>query len=430
MKILVFVARGLQAAYLGCYGNPWIVTPTLDCLAAEGIVFDQHYADCVDAFGVAKTWRTGRHHFPDAHPVSQDFPPASPDLVELVSRHDIPTVLLTAGVGEHLHDEFHSGWKKIVEPSSDCEPTEAFENILGRAERVFKQLASGKDWLVWIDAPTLLPPWNLPTESGDVYFGEDSEEEGDEDGDDAPEAGERATPWTGPLPEFVEPADDALFERLRRTYGGAVTFLDDSVAKLLSLLETKGLLDDLLLIVTSDRGLPLGEHGSVGERIHAPYEELIHLPLIVRLPGGAEAGRRVAALTQPVDLMPTVADALAVPHPDVHGHALLPLCRGEIATVRSYAASGVVLHGATGWALRTPDWGLIVSEMGHARDSAGVRHLYAKPADRWEVNDLVQHHPELAPYLEETLRAFVAATRQPGPLIPPELRTAQETQSS
>jgi hypothetical protein len=121
---------------------------------------------------------------------------------------------------------------------------------------------------------------------------------------------------------------------------------------------------------------------------------------------------------------------MAMPHPDVHGHTLLPLCRGEIATVRSYAASGVVLHGATGWALRTPDWGLIVSEIGGAQDSACVRHLYAKPADRWEVNDLAQHHPELAPHLEETLRAFVAATRHPGPLTPPPLRTVQEIQSS
>jgi arylsulfatase A-like enzyme len=430
MKILVLVARGLQAAYVGCYGNPWIVTPTLDRLAADGIVFDQHYADCVDALGVGRTWRTGRYHFPDAHPLSQVSPPASTDLLELLSRHDVPAVLIRAGVGEPLHDEFHSGWKKIVEPSPDCEPALAFENLLGKTERVFKQLASRKDWLVWVDALTLLPPWNLPAEFADVYFGEDSEEEGDEDGDDAPESGEPATPWTGPLPEFVELADDALFERIRRTYGGAVTLLDDSIAKLLSLLEAKGLLDDLLLIVTSDRGLPLGEHGSVGERIEAPHEELIHLPLIVRLPGGAEAGRRVAALTQSVDLMPTLADAMAMPHPDVHGHPLLPLCRGEIATVRSYAASGVALHGATGWALRTPDWGLIVSEMGGAQDSAYVRHLYAKPADRWEVNDLAQHHPELAPHLEETLRAFVAATRHPGPLTPPPLGTVQEIQSS
>jgi arylsulfatase A-like enzyme len=411
---------------MGCYGNSWIVTPTLDRLAAEGIVFDQHYADGVDAFGVGKTWRTGRYHFPEGHPVSRDSPTVSADLLQLLSQHGILTVLLRAGVGEHC-DEFHSGWKKIVEPSRDCEPAAVFEDLLERTERFFKQLTSRQDWFLWVDVPSLLPPWNLPAEFADVYFGEDSEEEGDEDADEAPEAGEHATPWTGPLPELLDPADDVLLERLRRTYAGAVTFFDDCVARLLSLLETKGLLDGLLIIATSDRGLPLGEHACVGEQIHTPYEELIHLPLIVRLPAGAEAGRRVTALTQPVDLMPTFAKALGLASPDVHGHSLLPLCHGEIDAVRPYAASGVLLPGANGWALRTPDWGLIVSERNHAGESVCERHLYAKPADRWEVNDLAQHHPELTPHLEETLRAFVTATRQPGPLIPPELRTAPES---
>jgi len=44
MKVLVLAARGLQTAYLGCYGNPWIATPNLDALAASGVVFDQHFA--------------------------------------------------------------------------------------------------------------------------------------------------------------------------------------------------------------------------------------------------------------------------------------------------------------------------------------------------------------------------------------------------
>ena len=51
MKVLVLAARGLQAAYVGCYGNPWIATPNLDALAAEGVVFDRHFADRADAAG-------------------------------------------------------------------------------------------------------------------------------------------------------------------------------------------------------------------------------------------------------------------------------------------------------------------------------------------------------------------------------------------
>src|SRR5258708_1728642 len=45
MKVVVFIARGLQASSIGCYGNDWIATPALDQLAGEGVVFDWHYDD-------------------------------------------------------------------------------------------------------------------------------------------------------------------------------------------------------------------------------------------------------------------------------------------------------------------------------------------------------------------------------------------------
>ncbi len=66
-KVLVIVARGLQLGALGCYGNGWIDTPALDRLAAEGVVFDQHFADaaspegaraaCAAAAMTSRTWR-------------------------------------------------------------------------------------------------------------------------------------------------------------------------------------------------------------------------------------------------------------------------------------------------------------------------------------------------------------------------------------
>src|SRR5579864_9398559 len=60
-NILVLHVNGLHLGYLGCYGNDWVETPNLDRLAAEGIVFDQHIADCpkMSRHGVA-----GRYSFP------------------------------------------------------------------------------------------------------------------------------------------------------------------------------------------------------------------------------------------------------------------------------------------------------------------------------------------------------------------------------
>ena len=120
--------------------------------------------------------------------------------------------------------------------------------------------------------------------------------------------------------------------------------------------------------------------------------------------------------------MPTILSALGKPPSSVHGHSLLPLCHGQVASVRSYAISGG--HPKDWWALRTPEWAFFLSESDGNTGSASAPQLFAKPADRWEVNDLIQHHPQLAQHLEETLRTFASATSQPGPFIPPALPVA------
>ena len=123
--------------------------------------------------------------------------------------------------------------------------------------------------------------------------------------------------------------------------------------------------------------------------------------------------------------MPTLLEAFGLPPRPVHGHSLFPLLRGEADVVRPYAAAGVKVGEAIEWAIRTPDWALLLPISAAAGAQPPAPQLYVKPEDRWEVNNVVQHHPELAENLEQTLRAFVEATRRPGPLQPPPLREAE-----
>src|SRR5262249_50647825 len=147
--------------------------------------------------------------------------------------------------------------------------------------------------------------------------------------------------------------------------------------------------------------------------------ELLHLPLLVRLPGGAEAGRRVSSPTQPVDLLPTLLDAFGMPAAAVHGHSLLPLARGQAEQVREYACVGLRRAGGVEWALRTPEWGFVLPVVQVPGDPPRLPQLYVKPDDRWEVNNVLQHHLELAECLEQTLHQFVTASGGPGPLHSP-----------
>src|SRR5438552_1647540 len=127
MKVLVLAARGLQAAYVGCYGNAWIATPTLDALAAEGVVFDQHFAGRADAAGARLTWRDGRHHLPDP---DLPEPPAEghADLIDQLRKRGVFTCLILDD-SRPLESGFDAGWDEVIRAPS-------FDSVLDAASAV------------------------------------------------------------------------------------------------------------------------------------------------------------------------------------------------------------------------------------------------------------------------------------------------------
>lgn len=425
MKVLVISADSLQAGYVGAYGNEWIVTPTLDRLAAEGIVFDRHYADQPDPEGACHAWRTGCYYFPEPGPAVASAC-AHPDLIELLSRQGVATALVLDG-SRATPSEFAPGWQTVRRSEALAEEDGSpLDRALELAVQAIEELPVSP-WLLWLDLATLLPPWNnIPENYRELYFQEDEVEESPDEEEPAQEV--VLTPWTAALPARIDPDDDAAFLRLQRSYAGAVTYLDAGLGLLLDELAERRLLDDLVVVVTTDRGQPLGEHGTVAADVPWLHEERVHVPLIIRLPGATEAGRRVAALTQPVDLLPTFLDLFGIPSPAVHGHSLLPFCRGPAEPVRAYACSGLQAGGAIAWALRTREWTFLLPVFPVDESPARGPQLYVKPDDRWEVNNIIQHYLEWAQHLEQTLRGFVEATRRPGPLHPPELREIEAVQ--
>jgi Sulfatase len=420
MRALVLVPRGFHLGHAGCYGNDWIATPALDRLAAEGVVFDQHFADRPDLEGACRAWRSGTYHFPPLPGEQPPPPPEQPDLLALLRAHGVVISLVT-DAGRPVPAEFAAGWDSVRRVAAGDEET-ALERTLEATLAAVEELAGVPHWLLWVDLAVLLPPWHVPDDLQDAYLEEQpcDEEEEDEEEAELLEQREPLEPLLDPAPGAIDPHDDATFLRLQGSYAAAVTHLDRGLDVLLEELRRRQVLDDLLLVLSSDHGLPLGEHGVVGPCRPWLHDELIHLPLIVRRPGGAAAGRRVAALTQTVDLMPTLLEAFGVAAPPVHGRSLWPLLHGAPQQARPYACSGLLLGGDAELALRSPPWAFLL-RLGGAEGTRQPQ-LYVKPDDRWEVNDVRQHHLELCEHFEQVLRGFVAATRRPGPVQPPELR--------
>ena len=149
--------------------------------------------------------------------------------------------------------------------------------------------------------------------------------------------------WDGPLfdwPTYAEVGESPeVIAHARKCYAGLLTMTDHWVGKILDTLDELGLWDDTLVVFTTDHGTLLAEHGYWMKNYMPMYNELVRIPLLVALPGGARAGERVAALTQTIDLMPTFLDHFGCPTPPhVQGGSLLRAIAGE--TLRQDAIFG------------------------------------------------------------------------------------------
>ena len=150
-------------------------------------------------------------------------------------------------------------------------------------------------------------------------------------------------------------------ERLEALYDGEVTYHDRHFGRFMTRLEELGLLDSTMFVVTSDHGEEFFEHDSVGHG-HNLYQELLHVPLIMRWPGVTTAGQRLGQVCSLVDITPTILDATGLEAPaETEGRSLVPDLRGAPPPVNSAAFSSQWDTGNNrelGWTARIGDWKL------------------------------------------------------------------------
>ncbi|MDE6177115.1 MAG: DUF4976 domain-containing protein, partial [Paramuribaculum sp.] len=118
------------------------------------------------------------------------------------------------------------------------------------------------------------------------------------------------------------------YQRYMRDYMKVVKSLDDNVGRVLKYLEDNDMLDNTLVVYTSDQGFYMGEHGWFDKRFM--YEESLNTPLVMMLPKGLDARGEIPQMVQNIDYAPTFLELAGVDVPeDIQGKSLLPLLKGE-----------------------------------------------------------------------------------------------------
>lgn len=181
------------------------------------------------------------------------------------------------------------------------------------------------------------------------------------------------------------------------TYDAEIHAVDRSFGRWIDFLRSKGLLEKTILILTSDHGEEFGEHGKVGWHSHTLYEELLHVPLIFRLPEARLAGTRLPLRVRSIDIAPTLLDLLGIAAPvNFEGRSLVPLM-----------LPGGVLEEAPAIALRDNPRGWDIESFALRRLKITGPQLFDLEADPWEQRDLAAVDPDSWRRLHSELRRIV-----------------------
>lgn len=318
-NVLFVFADQLRGMDIHCAGNPEVITPNIDKLAAEGTLFRRAFANvpvCTPSRAVILTGR-----YPLANrvigndlPLPDDMPTIGEWFRDSGYRtgyigkwhlDGVPRTRFTPGARRHgfehwaayncSHDYFRpeKWYRDAPEPviiegyEPEVQTTEALDFIATRDDRPFCLVLS------W--GPPHDPYPMVPERYRQRYDPE------------------RLTlrPNVRPLHPASEPLARGL--EPRRTladYYAAITGLDEQVGRLLDALAEAGLNENTIVVFTSDHGDQLWSHGRMKKQ--QPFEESIRVPLICRWPGRVPAGRRTGALFSTVDLAPTLCGLAGV----------------------------------------------------------------------------------------------------------------------
>jgi arylsulfatase A-like enzyme len=387
-SVLLLSIDTLRADHVGAYGQSRPTTPNLDRLAATSALFERVYSAFPSTTGSHMSMLTSL--LPCAHGVTVPngkLAPAIPTLAELLAGRGYATVGITEDGLIKGVAGFNRGFDRYRDLRPDPPPNLGdFHVGIDLAKRWLEAREPGEPFFMFLHTYQVHIPYKIPPHLTGL---------------------------------FTAPADAVEWQRHMADYDTGLRYADELLAGFLDFLQARGLLDEIVLVVTSDHGTEFGERGGIG---HAKgvHTEQLHVPLLVRYPG-VVSPRRVTDVAAVVDLPPTILELVGLtPLPTFTGRSLVPQLRGEPGPEREIV--GEQLWGPRQTSLRDGRHTWITTETGTA--------LYEDATDRWEQRDRAADEPDLAARGRDAIVAFRARcqtemrelSKAPVPMDPDRLR--------
>jgi iduronate 2-sulfatase len=440
---ILFIAVDDLRPQMGAYGKTFMKTPNLDRLAASGVLFERAYC-MVPTCGASRaalmtSIRPAHNRFVGFDAYAQKDAPRAITLNTHFKSHGYTTISL--GKIFHNRDDNAQGWSEepwlsdknlyqdsvAAKAASVPEQQKKSAHILGKG-RAFERSNAPEENFVDHDLATkaisyldkfsqspseqspfflavgfIKPhlPFSAPQKYWDMYDANAIDlPDNDYPPKDAPPG---AVHNSAELRTYVDIPKGKISKELARElihgYYACVSFADAQIGRVLDALERNGLAKNTIVVLWGDHGWQLGEHGMWNK--HSCFETSMHAPLIMRVPHDhtIKPGTRIAALTEFIDIYPTLCELSGLPIPtQVQGTSTVPLLKNPQAPWKSFA---VGRFGA-GDTIRSDHF-----RYSEYRDKTGNvtgEMLYDHRTDAGENTNIVNGHaktPELNKKLQE-----------------------------
>jgi len=398
-NLVICVLDAARSDHIGCYGYARQTTPNTDLLARESLLFRSHFCQDTNTASSVASMFTGQH--PDTH-LAYGYRPVSDKAFTIargLAAAGLRTALFSSNAwasplgGKGLDFQKAYSTKDAIAAARPGEEWYSPEPLL----RLFEQWLRDHRKSRFFCYLHFVPP-HQPYPKADAWL--------------APFKGKKPPGYLPanyhpgksefPIPGIVEPSPP-LPEWIN-LYDSNLRYADWAAGEVVRLLREAGLYDKTVLVVTSDHGEAFGEHGYTFHNC-CPWDEVAHSPLVRRVPHAARSGR-VNAVTQGIDLLPTVCDLFRVRYPadNVQGTSLVPLIAGSKDSVHDC----VFTHSNTErdkYMVRSANYALLLYGEKHQRA------LYSLREDPEQRKNVTASHPKEAEKLIQAFRVYAKQQR-------------------
>jgi len=415
-NLILFGIDSLRADHMSLYGYGKLTTPHMDKYAEGGAVFEHTYSPSVPTTPAYTTMFTGMDCFGTDVVALRHGGPVGDHVVtmaELLGSENYNTTCVgfsgnPASRGFQKYLDF-SGWGSLAEGRSP-----KAENLNAVTIPELKRLAKcKKPFFLFLRHMDPHSPYLPPGPFERIFY----------DGNEF----DKKNKSLKPVMEFAPFADyfASWFppgctdkDYVIAQYDGAVAYMDSCIANIFATLESLGIEEETLVVITADHGETLYDHDCYFDH-HGIYDPTLVIPLIFRYPGKVPAGTRFSDICQMKDIMPTILQLMGIKTKiKFDGRSLLPLMKGKPRKPEpEFYISECTWMRKHGW--RTPEWKLIHALEPDLHFKPEVE-LYNLILDPEENNNVAEKEPEVVALLESRMQAHikkrVKQTGRPNPM--------------